>query len=165
MRGWALWICAGKSEPSRHSQSVSHHGGSSVVILSWILNSPLPNEIRSWLIGARLFTDGSKTIASHRSIAVPQESIGGKQLVNNQTYQLSQFLKDQTTNAYSNLLTIRPVKAINLIWVRQQTKMSEIAPKMRETCRRKVTYKQKHNTSTIFYCVFIVFPGGFLRFF
>ena len=31
---------------------------------------------------------------------------GGMQLVNNQTYQLSQFLKDRTTSAYSNLLTI-----------------------------------------------------------
>ena len=30
----------------------------------------------------------------------------GMQLVNNQTYQLSQFLRDRTTSAYSNLLTI-----------------------------------------------------------
>ena len=43
----------------------------------------------------------------------------------------------------------RPVKATNSIWVRQQTKMSEIVPKMRETCRWKVTYKQKHNTDII----------------
>ena len=43
----------------------------------------------------------------------------------------------------------RPVKATNSIWVRQQTKMSEIAPKMRETSRWKVTYKQKHNTDII----------------
>ena len=31
---------------------------------------------------------------------------GGRQLVNNETYQLSQFLSDRTTSAYSNLLTI-----------------------------------------------------------
>ena len=45
----------------------------------------------------------------------------------------------------------RLVKAINLIWVRQQTKMSENAPKIRETCRWKVTYKQKHNTNIIYF--------------
>ena len=36
--------------------------------------------------------------------------------------------------------------------------MSETAPKMRETCGWKVTYKQKHNANITFYCALYCIP-------